>query len=160
MAYDPNDPNSTLGPGIGSDARFPLTGWTTSAPPTGFASGGGGIGGDWWFPSQNADLRTLPVPAMRSRVMRNPVSTPTTIDPNSLDFSVLDMDPRSDPTGLSGPTPTSGGNTGNPFLSFLASLFNRGVGGGVNPQGMTGLLARGQGAPGTNNLGNPFNRFG
>jgi hypothetical protein len=83
------------------------------------------------------------------------------IDPSSLDFSVFDgMDPRSDPTGPSGPTPTSGGSAGNPFLSFLASLFNRGVGGGGNPQGMTGLLARGQGAPGTNNLGNPFNRFG
>ena len=92
----------------------------------------------------------------------NPFRTPaTTTDPNSLDFSVFDgMDPRSDPTGPSGPTPTPGRSAGNPFLSFLASLFSRGVGGGANPQGMTGLLVRGRGAPGTNNLGNPFSRFG
>jgi hypothetical protein len=76
------------------------------------------------------------------------------------DYSVFDsMDPQG-PTGPSGPVPNSGGSAGNPFLSFLASLFSRGVGGGATPQGMTGLLARGQGAPGTNTLGNPFNRFG
>jgi hypothetical protein len=90
----------------------------------------------------------------------NPFRTAAT-PPGQPDYSVFDsMDPQG-PTGPSGPVPTSGGSAGNPFLSFLASLFSRGVGGGATPQGMTGLLTpRGQGAPGTNNLGNPFNRFG
>jgi hypothetical protein len=112
-------------------------------------------------PVNPSNISSLPPSVQRSPPLPVARPTPTTTDPNSLDFSVFNgMDPRSDPTGPSGPTPTSGGSAGNPFLSFLASLFSRGVGGGANPQGMTGLLARGQGAPGTNNLGNPFNRFG
>lgn len=60
-------------------------------------------------------------------------------------------------TGPSGPVPSTPVQ-GNPFFNFLTALF--GHSGGSPQQGMTGLLARGQGAPGTNSLGNPFNRFG
>ena len=142
--------------GIGSDANIPLTGWTTNAPPTGFASGGGGIGGDWRFPSQNADPRTLPAPVIQPRVLRAPAAaTPASGQP---DYSIFDsVDPRQNPTGPSGPMPSTQVQ-GNPFFNFLSALF--GHSGGSPQQGMTGLLARGQGAPGTNTLGNPFNRFG
>ena len=46
----------------------------------------------------------------------------------------------------------------NAIWSFLSSLFG-GQGPGAS-QGMTGLLARGRGAPGTDTLGNPFGRYG
>jgi hypothetical protein len=105
---------------------------------------------------------SIPPGGIKPRPQFGPPIPPGGIQTPQLDFSAFDgADPRQDPTGPSGPAPTSGGNAGNPFLSFLASLFSRGVGGGATPQGMTGLLTpRGQGAPGTNTLGNPFNRFG
>ena len=56
------------------------------------------------------------------------------------------------------PTQTMPANTGgNPIINFLSSLF--GAGGQSPAQGMTGLLARGRGAPGTDTLGNPLGRF-
>ena len=44
------------------------------------------------------------------------------------------------------------------LFGFLQSLFGGG-GASTAPQGMTALLARGRGAPGTDNLGNPVGRF-
>ena len=74
-----------------------------------------------------------------------------------LDFSAFgNGDVAGTPQGPSGPAPSTPVQ-GNPLFSFLSSLFGRS--GGSAPQGMSGLLARGQGAPGTNSLGNPFNRF-
>jgi hypothetical protein len=61
--------------GIGSDVRFPLAPWTTNMPPTGFASGGGGIGGDWRFPEQQVDERLLPASAPADTSL--PPSRPT-----------------------------------------------------------------------------------
>jgi hypothetical protein len=100
-----------------------------------------------------ANASNFPLPPTR------PAPTqPATTDPNSLDYSLFDsVDPRQNPTGPSGPMPSTQVQ-GNPFFNFLSALF--GHSGGSPQQGMTGLLARGQGAPGTNTLGNPFNRFG
>lgn len=79
------------------------------------------------------------------------------IDPSTLDFSVFgNGDVGGTAQGPSGPAPSTPVQ-GNPFFNFLSSLFGRS--GGSAPQGMTGLLARGQGAPGTDALGNPVGRF-
>jgi hypothetical protein len=86
-----------------------------------------------------------------------PPSRPGGLPTSQPDYSVFDsVDPRQNPTGPSGPAPSTPVQ-GNPFFNFLSSLFGRS--GGSAPQGMTGLLARGQGASGTDALGNPFNRF-
>jgi hypothetical protein len=114
------------------------------------------------MPSSGVGYSAQPTVGVRARPQFGPPIPPGGIQTPQFDFSAFDnMDPRQDPAGPSGPLPTQGrAGGGNPFLGFLANLFSRGVGGGATPQGMTGLLARGQGAPGTNNLGNPFNRFG
>lgn len=101
------------------------------------------------------------ISSLSPSVQRNPPmpvarpATPTTTDPNSLDFSVFDgMDPRQDPAGPSSPMPSTRVQ-GNPFFNFLSALF--GHSGGSPQQGMTGLLNTPRGV---DSLGNPFNRFG
>lgn len=150
---DPNDPNALLLPGIGSDVNSPLTGWTTSMPSTTFAPNGG-IGGDWRFPSMAADLRTLPAPApvMRPRVLRAPAPAPSLANapmpPARPNFNV--------PVGQVAQTPQPGNAN---LWDALRALFSGQP--SAQGQGMSGMLAaRGQGARGTDALGNPFNRFG
>ena len=84
-----------------------------------------------------------------------PISS--SFDPSNVDFSVFgNGDVGGTPQGPSGPAPSTPVQ-GNPFFNFLSSLFGRS--GGSAPQGMTGLLAQGQGRRGIDTLGNPFNRF-
>lgn len=96
-----------------------------------------------------AKASAFPLPPVRPQ----PGSTPTP----ELDFSAFgNGDVGGTPQGPSGPAPSTPVQ-GNPFFNFLSSLFGRS--GGSAPQGMTGLLAQGQGRRGIDTLGNPFNRF-
>jgi hypothetical protein len=101
-----------------------------------------------------ANASSFPAPPVRPQF--GPPIPAGGIQPQ-LDYSQLDDAFPQGPTGPSGPAPSTPVQ-GNPFFNFLSALF--GHSGGSPQQGMTGLLARGQGAPGTNQLGNPFNRFG
>lgn len=108
------------------------------------------------MPSSGVGVSRAPTVGVRSRPQFGPPIPAGGIQPQ-LDYSQLDDAFPQGATGPSGPMPSTPVQ-GNPFFNFLSSLF--GHSGGAPQQGMTGLLARGQGAPGTNNLGNPFNRFG
>ena len=63
--------------------------------------------------------------------------------------------PAQDPTGPSGPTPSTQA-PGQPVLQLPLRPVRAQGRGGAPQQGMTGLLARGRGAPGTNQLGEPL----
>ncbi len=63
--------------------------------------------------------------------------------------------PTTGTQGPAGPVPAAPVQ-GNSFMNFLSSLFGNREGAA---QGMTGLLARGQGGAGTDQLGNPLGRF-
>jgi hypothetical protein len=96
-------------------------------------------------------------------VQKNPPTPPHMtgrgIDPNGLDFSVFD-DNSGGVTGPSGPvpaTPAPPGGAGS-LWSLLGNLFSGRP--SAQGQGMSGLIRPGgRGSPGTNALGNPFNRF-
>ena len=110
------------------------------------------------MPSSGVGVSRTPTVGVRAGPQFGPPIPAGGLPTSQPDYSVFDsMDPRQDPAGPSSPMPSTRVQ-GNPFFNFLSALF--GHSGGSPQQGMTGLLARGQSAPGTNQLGNPFNRFG
>ena len=148
MAYgDPNNPN------VGADINAPLTGWTSPMPSTTFAPNGG-IGGDWRFPSENVDPRLMPTGPgiMTPRVLRNPAPAPS--------LANAPLPPvRPNINVPVGQVAQSGSGS---LWDALRALFSGQPAAQAQAQGMTGMLQspRGQGARGTDALGNPFNRFG
>ena len=142
MAYNSSDPNST-----GGDINAPLTGWTAPMPSPSFASNPA-IGGDWRFPSLQVDPRLMPPPAQARMAMPARPVTPT---PRANPFR-----PPAVPVGQVAQTPQPGNAN---LWDALRALFSGQP--SAQGQGMSGMLQpRGQAGPGTDALGNPFNRFG
>lgn len=110
------------------------------------------------YPTSGVGVSRTPTVGVRTRPQFGPPIPAGGLPKPELDFSAFGNGDfgQGAPQGPSGPAPSTPVQ-GNPLFNFLASLFHRS--GGAAPQGMTGLLARGRGAPGTNNLGNPVNRF-
>ena len=109
------------------------------------------------YPTSGVRASRTPTVGVRTSPQFGPPIPAGGLPAPELDFSVFgNGDVGGTAQGPSGPAPSTPVQ-GNPFFNFLSSLFGRS--GGSAPQGMTGLLARGQGRPGIDALGNPFNRF-